>query len=164
VLPPPQEDEIALAAAWIRAQASLLPNGAANCAYLADAIERGAHLNAHDAELVDDVLTLLPVDPERDPERVALAAAVRQACDSFAIHPRDLLGPYRYAFLTPARFAVYSALFDLGWKIGRIGRVLGKDHRSIRNGLERSDIMAERDAVYRRKRAKVAAAAKEKTL
>ena len=154
-------DEIALAAAWLRAQANLLPGGASYCLYLADALERGAHLNTHASELAADIAVVLPTDGSQEPDRVVLAAAVKEACDRFAVHPRDLLSDYRYAFLSQPRFAIYVALTALGWGKGRVARVVGRDRSSVRNGLARAEEMVKRDPVYRKKVAAVAAAVKE---
>lgn len=151
-------DEIELVVRWLRTQAKLLPSGARICIYLADEIERGAHLNQHGAELAGDVLATVPA---ADPDRVLLAGVVNKTCDLFAVHPRDLLGDYRYRFLIPARFALYAALEGAGWSRRRTGRALGKDHSTLRNGAERAADMARRDPKYAKKLAAITAVVKE---
>lgn len=151
-------DEIELVVQWLRTQAKLLPSGARICIYLADEIERGAHLNQHGAELAGDVLATVPA---ADPDRVLLAGVVNKTCDLFAVHPRDLLGDYRYRFLIPARFALYAALEGAGWTRRRAGRALGRDHSTLRHGVYRAADMARRDPKYAKKLAAITAVVKE---
>lgn len=151
-------DEVELVVQWLRTQAKLLPSGARICVYLANEIERGAHLNQHAAELADDVLATVPA---ADPDRVLLVGVVNKACDLFGVHPRDLLGPYRFGFLLPARFALYAALEGAGWSRRRAGRALGRDHSTLRHGVYRAADMARRDQKYAKKLAAITAVVKE---
>lgn len=73
---------------------------------------------------------------------------INTAADMFNVHPRDLVGPYRFKFLMLPRFALYKALRLRGWTYPRIGRALSRDHSTIIYGAERADYYAERDAEY----------------
>jgi hypothetical protein len=142
--------------AFLRDLATTRVTSAAVLEYAADAIERGDHLAAVDAANSDEIADLIGGEADA---RVA-AVAVRQACALFAIHPRDLLGPYRYTFLMPARFALYASLRDLGWGTGRVARAVKRDHSTIRNGAERATYRAERDQQYATKIRRMTEAAK----
>ena len=73
---------------------------------------------------------------------------VNAAAEMFCIHPRDLVGPYRYQFLLPARFALSKALRLRGWTLPAIGRLVNRDHTTIIYQIERADYYMERDAGF----------------
>lgn len=73
---------------------------------------------------------------------------VKAAAEMFHIHPRDLVGPYRYGFLLPARFALSKALRTRGWTLPAIGRLVNRDHTTIIYQIERAEYYMERDPGY----------------
>jgi len=72
----------------------------------------------------------------------------QRCCELTGVHPRDLASHYRFAFISEARFALYKALHLRGWSYSKIGRELGRDRTSVRNGVDRADYMMGRDAVF----------------
>lgn len=66
----------------------------------------------------------------------------------FKIHPRDLLGRYRFDFIMPARFALYKALRMRGWSYPEIGRKFDRDHSTVIYGVKRAEYMMLKDAEY----------------
>lgn len=73
---------------------------------------------------------------------------VNAAAEMFCVHPRDLVGPYRFNFLMLPRFALYKALRMRGWSFPQIGRLLNRDHSTIIYGVSRADYYMERDPGY----------------
>ena len=73
---------------------------------------------------------------------------LNKASELFDIHKRDLDSDIRFAFIMPARFAMYKALRERGWSYPRIGKLFGKDHSTIIHGVNRSEYMMERNADY----------------
>lgn len=73
---------------------------------------------------------------------------VNAAAEMFCVHPRDLVGPYRFNFLMLPRFALYKALRMRGWSYPQIGRFLNRDHSTIIHGVDRAEWKMERDAEY----------------
>lgn len=73
---------------------------------------------------------------------------LNKASELFDIHKRDLDSDIRFAFIMPARFAMYKALRERGWSYPRIGKLFGKDHSTIMYGVSRADYMIERDEEY----------------
>jgi len=71
------------------------------------------------------------------------------ASEMFNIHPRDIIGPAKFGFLMPARFAVYKALHLRGWSYPRIAKFMGgRDHTTILHGVRRAEYMMGRDVLY----------------
>ena len=74
---------------------------------------------------------------------------VELCAEMFDIHPRDLMGPYRFGFLTRARFALYKALRIRGWSYSAIGTFVGgRDHTTIIYGVRRAEYFMERNPAY----------------
>lgn len=73
---------------------------------------------------------------------------IAECCNLFDIHPRDLVGPTRFGFLMPARFAMYKALASRGWAYAQIGAFLNRDRTTVRHGITRAEYMARRDPDY----------------
>lgn len=69
----------------------------------------------------------------------------------FDVHPRDLLGHYRFGFLMPARFALYKALHMRGLSGTQIGRMTNRDRTTAESGIERANYMMERDPAFAEK-------------
>ena len=67
----------------------------------------------------------------------------------FSVHPRDILGPYKYPFLMPSRFAVYTALWRRGNGYKQAGRwVGGRDHSTVIHGIGRAEAWEAEDPDY----------------
>jgi chromosomal replication initiation ATPase DnaA len=66
----------------------------------------------------------------------------------FNIHPRDLLGTYRFRFIVRARQALYLALRRRGWSYPAIGRFLSRDHSSVIYGTKMALHLSQRDPEY----------------
>lgn len=73
---------------------------------------------------------------------------IKMASEMFDVHPRDLAGDYRFAFLMPARFAIYAALRKRGWSFAAIGRLLERDPKTVAYGVSRAADMMLRDEDY----------------
>lgn len=76
---------------------------------------------------------------------------IAYCCEIFCVHPRDLLGPARFGFLLPARFALYKALTARGWSHNRTGAKLNRDRTTITHGVRRAEYLMERDPQFARK-------------
>lgn len=77
---------------------------------------------------------------------------IKEVSRDFDILPADLLGKSQRQDYIPARFALYAVLRRLGMPVTRIGSVCGgRDHKTIRYGVERAEWMMERDSIYREK-------------
>lgn len=66
----------------------------------------------------------------------------------FYIHRRDIVSPYKFKFIMPARFALYKAIRNQGFSYPNIGKLLERDHASIYAGIQRAEYMMERDEEY----------------
>lgn len=73
----------------------------------------------------------------------------QRCCELTGVHPRDLAGRYRFAFISEARFALYKALHLRGWSYSKIGRELDRDRTSVRNGVDRANYMMVRDKTFK---------------
>lgn len=68
------------------------------------------------------------------------------AAEMFDVHPRDIVGPSRFGFLLPVRFALYKALNLRGWSKTDIGRFVGgRDHSTVCHGVRRAEYLMEKD-------------------
>lgn len=76
---------------------------------------------------------------------------IAKCCEIFQIHQRDLLGDYRYGFLMPGRFALCKALQLYGLSLRHIGRIMGRDHGTVRHAIKRAEYDMERDSNYKEK-------------
>lgn len=76
---------------------------------------------------------------------------VAKCSEMFDVHPRDLLGPARFGFLIPARFALYKAMRIRGWSFAQIGRFMNRDHSTVIHGVARAEYIMARDEQYREK-------------
>lgn len=77
--------------------------------------------------------------------RVLLAAQM------FNIHPRDLVGPYKYDFLIKPRYALTKALRMRGLTTPQIGRIVNRDHTTVLYQLKQADNLIQRDAGYKKR-------------
>ena len=73
---------------------------------------------------------------------------VNAAAEMFHIHPRDLIGPYRFKFLMSGRFALAKALRMRGWTLSEIGRLMNRDHTSIMYQVKEAEYWMSRDQAY----------------
>lgn len=76
---------------------------------------------------------------------------VQMAAKMFHVHPRDLIGDYRYGFLMLPRFALAKALRMRGLSTPNIGKIMHRDHTTIIYQLRKVEYYMERDPAYRRK-------------
>lgn len=76
---------------------------------------------------------------------------IAYCCEMFEVHHRDLLGPARYGFLLPARFALYKALTERGWSYTKTADFMNRERSTIPNGLARAEYMMERQPKYAEK-------------
>ena len=76
------------------------------------------------------------------------ARLLNKASELFDVHKRDLNSRVRFAFIMPARFAMYKALRERNWSYPRIGRLFGKDHSTIIHGVKRAEWLMGRDESY----------------
>lgn len=76
---------------------------------------------------------------------------IAKCSEMFGVHPRDLLGPARFGFLIPARFALYKAMRIRGWSFAHIGRAMNRDHTTVIHGVARAEYIMARDEQYRDK-------------
>lgn len=96
-------------------------------------------------------------------DAVLAASAIQKASELFGVHPRDLTGYYRYAFVVAARFAVYAGLRDAGWTAPRVAVVMDRDHQTIRNGWYKADLAARHASDYAEKINQIADAVRAAT-
>lgn len=73
---------------------------------------------------------------------------VKAAAEMFHVHPRDLIGPYKFHFLLLPRFALSKALRLRGWTLPRIGRLVNRDHTTVMYQIKQAEMHMERDAGY----------------
>ena len=66
----------------------------------------------------------------------------------FCVHPRDLIGPYRFKFLMLPRFALSKALRMRGWTLPEIGRLMNRDHTTIIYQVKEAEYFMGRDPEY----------------
>lgn len=76
---------------------------------------------------------------------------VKEASALFNVHPRDLMGNYRFRFVARARQALYLALRRRGWSYPQIGRFMNRDHSSVIYGTKVALHLEQRDPEYARK-------------
>lgn len=76
---------------------------------------------------------------------------VKEAGKEFCVHPRDILGPARFAFVIKPRFAVFMALHKRGMSSCQIGRHMNRDHSSVLHGVRRAQYMMSKNEEYREK-------------
>jgi len=76
---------------------------------------------------------------------------IAETCRLFHVHPRDLVGDYRFDFLMPARFALAKALRLRGWTYPQIGRELGRDHSTIIYRVREAEYRMGKDPSYAEK-------------
>lgn len=84
-------------------------------------------------------------------EQVLIDDVIDKASELFHVHRRDILGPYRYNFLMPARFALCKALRERGLSYPHIGRILNRDHSTVIYAAGRAEDTMERDPAYAKK-------------
>ena len=82
---------------------------------------------------------------------VLVNEVIDKASELFCVHRRDIIGPYRYNFLMPARFALCKALRMRGLSFPHIGRIMNRDHTTIIYAVERAGNTMERDPAYAKK-------------
>lgn len=90
----------------------------------------------------------LNTDKPNGRDTVLVSELIGKASELFDVHRRDILGPYRYNFLMPARFALCKALRNRGMSYPHIGRVLERDHSTVIHAIRRADYMIERDTEF----------------
>ena len=76
---------------------------------------------------------------------------INETCELFKVHPRDLLGDYRFKFLMPARFALAKALRLRGWSYPQIGQALGYHHTTALYRVREADYRMGRDPAFAEK-------------
>lgn len=54
----------------------------------------------------------------------------------FSIHRRDIVGPARFDFIMPARFAMYKALRECGLSFPQIGKFMNRHHTTVMHGID----------------------------
>lgn len=83
-----------------------------------------------------------PVNPTDT--RILLAAKM------FNIHPRDLVGPYKFGFLMLPRYALTKALRMRGLSTPKIGKIVNRDHSSVLHHIKQADYFMQRDTEYKK--------------
>ena len=78
----------------------------------------------------------------------AVQAIADRCSQLFGLPSADVLGPRRFGYAMPARFALYAALRSRGWTQSQIARSVGRERTTIRDGLIRAEAMADRDPHY----------------
>lgn len=73
------------------------------------------------------------------------------AAEMFNVHPRDLVGHYKFSFLLLPRFALTKALREVGLSSPRIGQIVRRDHTSVLYQLKQADNFMQRDPGYAKK-------------
>lgn len=86
-----------------------------------------------------------PTDNRLFDDQVMIAAKM------FSVHPRDLIGPYKFDFLMLPRFALTKALRMRGLSTPKIGKIVNRDHSSILYHIGQADYFMQRDPEYKKK-------------
>jgi len=76
---------------------------------------------------------------------------INRCGELFDVHPRDLIGQYRFNFIAEARFALYMSFHLRGWTNAKIGRVVSRDRSTVFYGLNRARYLMERRPAYTEK-------------
>lgn len=71
------------------------------------------------------------------------------AADMFNVHPRDLVGPYKFKFLMQPRFALAKALRNNGWTYPAMGALMNCDHTTAIYRVRQADVFMERSQAYK---------------
>ena len=86
---------------------------------------------------------------------------INETCELFKVHPRDLLGSYRFKFLMPPRFALAKALRMRGWTYTRIANLMACDHTSVMYRVREAEFWMSRDPKFAEKVNHLASLGKE---
>lgn len=86
-----------------------------------------------------------PTDSRLLDDQIVLAAKM------FNVHPRDLIGPYKFDFLMLPRFALTKALRMRGLSTPKIGKIVNRDHSSVLYHIGQADYFMQRDPEYKKK-------------
>ena len=76
---------------------------------------------------------------------------IREAGHLFKVNHQDIHSKYRYRFLMPARFAVWTALHLRKTSYSQIGRWFERDHTTIIHGVNVAKRKMETDHDYKTK-------------
>lgn len=74
---------------------------------------------------------------------------VLRCAEMFSIHPRDLVGDFRFKFLMPAKFALCTALRAQGMSYPKIGKLMGRDHSSVIYAVDQATWRMGKDETYK---------------
>lgn len=80
---------------------------------------------------------------EKIDDRVTLAAEI------FNIHPRDLIGQARFAFLLLPRYGLAKALRMTGLSCLKVGKIVKRDHTSVLHQIDRAEYYMEKYPKYK---------------
>ncbi len=56
-------------------------------------------------------------------------------CRAHGVHLEEVHGRTRRAQYTAARVAIWAWLREMGWSLEEVGRLFGRDHSTVRDGL-----------------------------
>jgi len=87
-----------------------------------------------------------PLDLLEEP--IVRSELIRTCSELFDIPPRHIISDRRLGAFIPARFALYKALRMRGQSFAQIGRMLHRDHKTVRYGVNRATYMMQRDSDY----------------
>lgn len=93
-----------------------------------------------------ETLGIHPLELLQEP--IVRSELIRTCATMFNVPPRDLISDSRLAVFIPARFALYKALRLRGMSFAQIGRMLKRDHKTVRYGIDRATYMMQRDSDY----------------
>lgn len=77
--------------------------------------------------------------------RCRVREVVDHAALIFDVTTKDILSPSRFKEHRNARQAVCLVAFEQGWAIAHIGRIVGRDHSTVRHAIEMIAERAKRD-------------------
>lgn len=69
--------------------------------------------------------------------------------ESFGVTKKDLLSNKRSSKIALARHVLYRSLTHLGLNLSEAGRVVGKDHTTVRHGIQVYNNMCETDDIFK---------------
>lgn len=81
-------------------------------------------------------------------EPIVRSELIRTCAVLFDVSPQDLISNSRIAAFIPARFAMYKAMRMRGLSFAQIGRMLKRDHKTVRYGVLRATDMMQSDTDY----------------
>tara|TARA_R100000808_G_scaffold7131_2_gene21063 strand:+ start:2479 stop:2793 length:315 start_codon:yes stop_codon:yes gene_type:complete len=76
------------------------------------------------------------------------AQIVQDVAEVFGVRPAQILARMRTASVADARFAVFTILYAQGRSLNEVGKIMGRDHGAVHNGLQKFKIRCATERKY----------------